>query len=206
MNAINARFRRFKLRALALILSGITVLFAIVSCADRSPQSIAGLTPETVVDYIHRVIQADRTVYSKHVVDRLVNSGQFIGVSEQWQDNKTLPLPAQVMRMGAELASGKDKSDFNYHLISSWNINDVNAPKDKFEKKAMKTVEQTGLPFKGNRTIAGKRYFSALYPDKAVVASCVSCHNQHPVHKQRYPDKVFKPGDVMGGVLINLPL
>ena len=29
------------------------------------------------------------------------------------------------------------------------------------------------------------------------------CHN---FHEERYPDKVFEMGDVMGGVVINLPI
>ncbi|NEQ79095.1 MAG: DUF3365 domain-containing protein, partial [Moorea sp. SIO2I5] len=80
------------------------------------------------------------------------------------------------------------------------------APKSEFEKKAMAEVVETGEPYKDYQEIAGTTYYSAVYPDKAVAEACVSCHNTHPVHKERYPDKVFEMGEVMGGIIINLPL
>ena len=47
-----------------------------------------------------------------------------------------------------------------------------------------------------------KSYFLALYPDVAVSAACVTCHNNHP----ESPRRDFKVGDVMGGVVISVPL
>lgn len=44
--------------------------------------------------------------------------------------------------------------------------------------------------------------FKAVYPDKAVTKSCVTCHNGHP----KSPKKDFKLGDVMGGISITIPL
>jgi hypothetical protein len=109
-----------------------------------------------------------------------------------------------MFRLGAEIAS--EKGAFTYGLLSPWNINDAQAPKTDFEKMAMEQVVETGEPFKDYQEIAGQQYYSALYPDKAVAEACVSCHNSHPIHQERYPDKVFEMGDVMGGVMINLPL
>ena len=204
MNSIAANLRQFKLRSIALIVLAVAVLFTVVSCGGQTQQKATGLSPEAVADYIHNVIAADRNVYSKHVVNRLDDEDKVIQASENWKLDKALPLPAQMLRMSAELTS--KEGSFSYGLISPWNINDAQAPNSKFEKKAMETVIETGLPYKDIQKIAGKQYFSALYPDKAVAPACINCHNQHPVHKQRYPDKVFKMGDVMGGILINLPL
>ena len=124
--------------------------------------------------------------------------------TEAWQQKNGIPLPAQMFRMGSELAS--EDGDFTIGLISPWNINDNQSPKDDFEKTGMQKVVETGQPYKEYREIAGQKYLSAIYPDKAVAEACVTCHNTHPIHKERYPDKVFKLGDVMGGVVINLPL
>ena len=65
---------------------------------------------------------------------------------------------------------------------------------------------ETGEPVKDYQEIAGQQYFSAMYPDIAVAEACASCHNTHPVHLERYPDKEFVVDDVMGGVVINIPL
>ena len=113
-------------------------------------------------------------------------------------------MPAQMFRLGSEIAS--DGSPFTYNLISTWNINDNHAPKTDFEKTAMDTVNETGEAYKEYQEVGGKKYFSALYPDKAVAEACVTCHNTHPIHLERYPDKVFEMGEVMGGVIINIPL
>lgn len=204
MNFINTNPRLLKAKTIALIVLGITVVFTVVSCSRQTPTNTVGISPEIVVDYIHRVIESDRTIYTQQVVNRLDEEEKVIKTSENWQKEKALPLPAQMLRLSAEKSSEKDY--FTYRLISPWNINDSQAPQGKFEEKAMAIVLETGLPFKDSQTIAGKKYFSAVYPDKAVSPACINCHNNHPTHKKRYPDQVFKMGDVMGGIVINLPL
>jgi hypothetical protein len=46
------------------------------------------------------------------------------------------------------------------------------------------------------------KYFTAVYPDPAVAPVCVSCHNEH----KDTPKTDFKLGDVMGGVVIRIPI
>ena len=175
-----------------------------VSCGTLDAQQMGiKLPPDIVSDYIYRIIKSERTIYGKYVVQRLKDEN-VVRASEHWQQDKALPLPAQMFRMSAELAS--ENSPFSYGAISPWSLNENNIPKSDFEKKAMDTILATGLPYKDYQVKDGKKYYSALYPDKAVSAACIDCHNQHPFHKQRYPNKIFKVGDVMGGILINLPL
>ena len=50
--------------------------------------------------------------------------------------------------------------------------------------------------------IGDQTYFKAIYADRAVSQSCVGCHNAHP----RSPKKDFKMDDVMGGLVIEIPL
>ena len=64
----------------------------------------------------------------------------------------------------------------------------------------------SGEPYKDYQEVGGQAYFSAMYPDKAIAEACVTCHNTHPVHLERYPDKQFEMGEVMGGVVINIPV
>jgi hypothetical protein len=180
------------------------VCWLVVSCSGNpTVTETISLSPDVMTDYIFRILKAERTIYGKYVVQRL-NETHSLQASENWERDNTIPIPAQVFRIGSELAS--QDGSFSYESISPWNLNDNKAPKTDFEQKAMQTVLETGLPYKGYQSKDGKKYFSALYPDKAVTQSCVDCHNQHPIHKQRYPEKVFKVGDVMGGILINLPL
>jgi hypothetical protein len=57
-------------------------------------------------------------------------------------------------------------------------------------------------PYTSVVTEDGTRYFQALYPDKAVSQTCIGCHNAHP----NSPKKDFKVRDVMGGILLTIPL
>ncbi|NER38184.1 MAG: DUF3365 domain-containing protein [Oscillatoria sp. SIO1A7] len=203
--------KRVKSKTIILLAISISIFFSVVACSG-GPQATVGIKPEIVVDYIHKVAESDRTAYTKHVINRLKKlegEDKPKGVvpaeaTESWKQSNGIPLPAQMFRMGAELAS--ESGNFTIGLISDWNINDNQAPRGEFEKQGMKTVVDTSQPYKAEREIAGKKYFSAIYPDVAVAEACVTCHNNHPIHKERYPDKVFKLGDVMGGVVINLPL
>ena len=216
MVTLNTLFGRFKAKVLILFALAATICLTAIACGtgggNSAAQKSAGIAPEMVVDYIHAVAESDRTAYTKHVVNRLKTlegKPKADGVvpaeaTEAWQQANGIPLPAQMFRLGAELAS--EKGTFTYGLISPWNINDNQAPKGEFETEGMQKVIETGEPYKAQREIAGQKYFSAIYPDKAVAEACVSCHNDHPIHKERYPDKQFKLGDVMGGVIINLPI
>lgn len=200
-------------RTIAFISIIIAVAVTAVSCSSGGgTAAVSGIAPELVADYVHTVMAADRTAYTKHVVNRsktLEGKDNDKGVlqleaTESWQQADGIPLPAQMFRLGSEIAS--EGSDFTYNLISPWYINDNHAPKGDFEQTAMDEVIKTGEAYKAEQDVGGKKYYSALYPDKAVAEACVTCHNTHPIHKERYPDKVFEMDEVMGGVIINIPL
>ena len=57
-------------------------------------------------------------------------------------------------------------------------------------------------PFYGRETMGDVEYFTAVYADVAVSPSCVTCHNAH----EDSPRNDFKAGEVMGGVIIRIPL
>jgi Protein of unknown function (DUF3365) len=183
------------------VLAAVAVL-AIAGCRGAPPAGQGeGLAPAQVVDYIHTVIQADRTTYARQVVERLQDRDHVIRASEHFDEDKALPLPAQMLRMGAQLASRQ--GSFHYSLISEWAINKANLPKTDFERQGLQAVAaRPASPYTGYQTAGGHRYFSALYPDLAVSSACVRCHNSHP----QSPRHDFKEGDVMGGVVISLPL
>ena len=215
---MNNLIQNIKTKTIGLIVLAITVTFTAIACSGGgSTTATAAITPEAAVDYVHTVLLADRTAYTKHVVNRLKTlegKQKADGVvpaeaTEGWDQTGGVPLPAQMFRLGSEVAAetaDEQGMGFTYGLISTWNINDSQAPKTEFEKKAMEEVNKTGEPYKEYQKIGGQQYFSAVYPDKAVAEACVTCHNTHPVHLERYPDKKFEMGEVMGGVIINLPI
>jgi hypothetical protein len=187
-------------RAVAAVL----LLLGASACVRQQGAAAPGsdeLSPARVADYIHTVIQADRTTYAKQVVERLQDQEKVIKASEHFKEDKGLPLPAQMLRMGAQLAA--QQGGFRYSLISAWAINKANLPKTDFERQGLTTVAaHPERPVTGYQAAAGKRYFMALYADTAVSPACVRCHNSHPDS----PRHDFKDGDVIGGIVIALPV
>ena len=85
---------------------GATVAGALAGCGgSTSGTGDAGIGPQVMADALHAIMEADRTVYSRQVVNRLQDEEQVIAASEHWLDERVLPLPAQMFRMGAELAA-----------------------------------------------------------------------------------------------------
>lgn len=171
--------------------------------ATEPAQSLqSGISPQKFADGLHAVMKADRTVYTKKVVNRLQNEEDVIKATEHWEDEKTLPLPAQMFRMGAEIASKSD-AGFTYSLLSNWPINSQNKPSTDIEKKGLDFVAANkGKNFYGEEELGGKKYFTAVYADTGVAEACVKCHNEH----KDSPKKDFKLGDVMGGVVVRISL
>lgn len=161
-----------------------------------------GLEPKDVADMLHAVMSADRTVYTKQVVNRLTIKEKVITASEHFDDDKALPLPAQMFRFGAELAAEKTKK-FSYSLLSLWAVNKQNTPRTDAEKKGLEFIAANkGQNFYTEEMLGNQKYFTAVYADVAVAPACVTCHNQH----KDSPRRDFKLNDVMGGVVIRIPI
>lgn len=168
----------------------------------QSDKGGGGIEPQAMADALHAVMESDRTVYTKQVVNRLQNEDGVIKASEHWKDDKALPLPAQMFRMGAEMVSEK-KVGFTYSLLSMWPVNKQNKPKTDVEKAGLRFVaENKGKNYYGEETLGGTKYFTAVYADTGVAPACVRCHNGH----KDSPRKDFKLGDVMGGVVLRIPM
>ena len=161
----------------------------------------SGIPAGVAADLIHSVIEAGRTTYSEHIVEHL-NGKNVLKATENWQQEKTLPLPAQFLAMSSQFSNSRGIG-MKYRLLSLWPINKNNAPRSASEKLGLEEVAKNPeKPFTWIVPREGRWYFEAIYPDKAVSNSCVSCHNLHP----NSPKKDFKKGDVLGGIIIDLPL
>lgn len=158
------------------------------------------LSPETVADYLHAVIEAQRTVYTTNVVDALQDKG--IHAEEHWKQQKALPLPAQMILDGGRLVAQKGVG-IKYRLASTTPIYVWNAPATDFERKGLETVGRNpDKPFTGFVRVGRERFFQAIYADRAVSQTCVTCHNTH----MNSPKKDYRLNDVMGGIIITIPV
>jgi len=191
------------MRKLKTVTRSVVPLVILVSVAACSGGKSAGsITPQQLTDSLHTVLSTDRAVYTKLIVNRLQNEEKIIKATEHWKEEKTLVLPAQMFRAGAEMVRDKGAT-FSYSLLSTWPINKQNAPKTEAEKTGLDyIVANKGKNYYTEETLGGKKYFTAVYPDPAVAPACVTCHNDH----KDSPKKDFKLGDTMGGVVIRVPM
>lgn len=180
----------------------LKAMTVVVAAMGYAASAAAQVSYKDMADALHAVMESDRTVYTRMVVNRLQNEEKVIKATEHFKDDKTLPLPAQMFRFGAEMVAEK-KMGFSYSLLSLWPVNKQNLPKTPVEKKGLEAVaKDPARPFYGEETLGKTKYFTAVYADRAVAPACVSCHNEH----KDSPKTDFKLGQTMGGVVLRIPM
>jgi len=183
------------------VVIGLGAVSVLTACGGGT-ETKGGISPQTMADSLHMVMASDRAVYTKLIVNRLVKDEKVIKASEHWKDDKALVLPAQMFRYGAEMVTEKG-ANFNYSLLSEWPINSQNSPKTEIEKTGLKFIAANpGKNYYSEEKLGDKTYFTAIYADTGIAPACVSCHNDH----KDSPRTDFKLGDVMGGVVIRIPV
>ncbi|GJL54043.1 MAG: hypothetical protein NPIRA02_11750 [Nitrospirales bacterium] len=180
-----------------IILGALAGLF-VGATESRGQDSVP---PEQVAAHVHAVIEADRSLYTEFVVERLQQAGKVIA-SRHWKNRSQLPLPAQMLMFAGLEVEGMG-SGLKYRLASLWPLEEENGPANDFEKAGLEVVADDPSEVYSGMIKRGKqKYFKAIYADKAVSQSCVECHNGHLLS----PKRDYKLGDVMGGVIISFPV
>ena len=184
--------------------AALAIGFSVNSYADKKDATVS---VKAMADALHMVMDSDRAVYTKKIVGRLAAKEKVIKASEHFEDEKALVLPAQMFRFGAETVAKRAEKNpdvnFSYSLQSLWPINKQNAPKTDVEKAGLKFVaENKGKNYYDVEELGGTKYYTAVYADTAVAPVCATCHNEH----KDTPKDDFKIGDVMGGVVIRIPI
>jgi hypothetical protein len=171
------------------------------SVAGKAADPPTCIPAETAANYVHSVIQADRTFYTTEIVERMQMRG-IVVASENWRETARLPLPAQFLIEAGRLVAA-ERGGLRFRLISNWAINKKNRPTSDFERTGLvEILVNPDRPYTEVTTVDGTSVFQALYPDRAVSQTCVGCHNAHPDS----PKRDFKPRDVIGGLLLTIPL
>lgn len=169
--------------------------------ADKS-HKLTTVSLRKMADSLHAVIAADRQAYIESVVEPCVTNEARRAVSEEAHLRSGPPVHAQMLRRAARNIQQRG-AEFSYTLRSLWPIQAGNGPQTETEQTGLETVaRQPAQPFYTEEELGGRSYFTAIYADLATRPSCVSCHNQHP----RSPKKDFRVGDVMGAIVVRVPL
>lgn len=146
-------------------------------------------------------IQIDREYYASVVVPRLMSMHAQIKADYHGTPS-AFPLPATFLREVTEM-SAYTPSSYRVRLVSPWPINKRNGIQDTFQQEGFQSLLQTkGGLYSRRDTIGGTPVMRFLAPDRAVVQSCVDCHNAHPDS----PKHDFHLNDLMGGIEVSIPI
>ena len=118
-------------RAVLMLVFGMSVTGFVGPSSAATEGTSFNLPVETVADYLYALIEADREVYTRHVVERLQAKGVVVA-SENWEYQNTMPLPAQLL-MESDRVLERNGSGIQYRLISSWPINKRNVASGEFQ-------------------------------------------------------------------------
>ena len=177
------------------------LLFGSSLSLEAASNSSKGIAPETVSDYLNAIIRADRQVYTTDIVKRMQDQG-IVLAKEDWKDKNAIPLPAQFLHYSSKIVA-ESGSGIRYRLISLWPIYRKNGPATPFEREGLEELlKNPDAPQRGEVATGKMKFFQSIYADKATSQACVTCHNTHPLS----PKRDFKVGDVMGAIVITIPL
>lgn len=179
-------------RPIFFLLAGGFALAA-ASCSLRAEDKAHKLTTVStrkMADSLHAIIAADQQAYAELVA-------KTNGAAAE-----KLPPHAQVLRQAAQ-AIQKKGAEFSYTLRSLSPINPNNGPQTGGEQAGLEFVaKHPDEAFYTEEELGGRSYFTAVYAERATLASCIDCHNT----QAGSPRRDWKAGDVMGAVVVRVPL
>ena len=170
--------------------------------SEEKSHKLTTISPRKMADALYAVIAADRRAYAELIVQRLHADEHRLPATENWRAAHGLPVPAQMLQAAAQDIQ-RSGGEFSYTLRSLWPINENYGPQTQAEQTGLEYVAgHPGENFYTEEMLGGRSYFTAVYADRATLPSCIECHNQHP----RSPRRDFKLNDIMGGIVVRVPL
>ncbi|MCP4267486.1 MAG: DUF3365 domain-containing protein [Candidatus Brocadiaceae bacterium] len=148
-------------------------------------------------------IVEDRKYFTKYTIEKL-KKDCVVEVHPNKDYAKIdggIPLPATFVQEVSNKIN--ELGVYSYNLLSKWNINRKKGLNTDFEKDAFDYLsvnkESEFISFVIHNGLYSLRYATS---DIASSSSCVSCHNNHEDSQK----KDFKLGDVMGILVVNIPI
>ena len=156
--------------------------------------------PKEMADALHAVIAADRLVYSQQIIERFGTNENEQSLAQTAHGTPVVPLPSRMLRLGSEEVQ-KNGAEFHYVLRSLNPLDLRNAPQTSTEQAGLEFVaSHPESNFYAEESLGGRRYLTAVYRDMPLSGTCANCHNQ------RSNQTSLKPGDIIGGIIVRVPL
>ena len=183
-----------RLVSIGLVVAGCSGCGERVTQPAPPAQPAVTFKPREMADALHAVVAADEEAQIRLVLQQFPMADQG--------GEALMALHAQRLRQASDSIQ-QQGAEFHYVLRSLWPINPKNAPETGTEKTGLEYVHaHPGTNYYAEESLGGRRYFTAVYPEAARVESCAACHNR----SRSSPRTDFKPGEVMGGLIVRVPL
>jgi hypothetical protein len=158
------------------------------SAAEEKTHKLQTVSLRKMADSLHAVIAAN----------------QQLAVEGMESAKSAVSQPSHAgLLLRANLGIQQHGAEFSYTLRSLHPIQASAGPQTQVEQTGLEKVSAIGAePFMTEETLGGRSYFTAIFPEIASRASCIECHNRHP----ESPRKDYRVGDVMGAIIIRIPL
>lgn len=220
-----------KLQYIALL--PVVVLLGLAALLTRgNNQQLIELQAKRMAEVVVYQVNSERKHYTQNVIEKLKGAEWANQPDEVRGEINHVPLPAAFVGLVAEDVNAS-QNEFNYKLVSPWNINPENSLGDSFLNRGfadLKRQEEVArkagllneqLPFTGwkNYVETEQRpdgtFLRLLAPDIAVSASCVTCHNHLEqesgiqLYRQGHDHEVghaFELNDLLGAIAVEVSI
>lgn len=163
--------------------------------ADDKAHKLATVSVRKMADSLHAIIAADQQTYAELLAQRTTAKAGGEG-------GAALPPHAEILRRATQSIQKKG-AEFSYTLRSLTPINPNNGPQTEGEQAGLDFVaKHPDEAYYTEEELGGRSYFTAVYAERATLASCVDCHNGDA----KSPRRDWQTGDVMGAVVVRVPL
>jgi len=180
----------------ALIIAG-AVVYITYNSQLRSVEEQARKQAESIIAQT----LATRQVYTRDVVGKLSADSIAAFPSQDFADvSGGIPLPATLVHRISDVVN--EQGLYQINLISPWAINPAKSPASGWETDAINQLvnDPETDQFILDETSGSRLLYMST--DYASAETCVSCHNAHP----ESPKQDFKLGDMMGALVVEVPL
>lgn len=163
---------------------------------------LASISLRKHADSLRALIVANRETYARIRETESRGTRQPRPASPDERQAHGLPNPDRMLRLAAQNLQTRG-AEFSFVLRSKWPIGEAGAAQTEVEETGIdRVLRNPDEAFYADETLGGRSYFTAVYADRATLDSCVECHNRDP----RSGRHNFKPGDVMGALVVRVPL
>ena len=167
--------------------SAVLALAAFAAAPEKS-HKLTSVTLRAQADSLHEVVAANDERYAAVTANAPRDVGQ-------------LPSHAELVRQATHRIQTRG-AEFSYALRALTPLDDRNGPQTELELSALRRLVQApDEPVYADEELGGRSYFTAIYAERATPA-CVACHNRNPASARHD----VKPGEVMGAIVVRLPL